>query len=253
MLELSFLLIGIIILFLIVYYVNQSAESNTVEHFDQNHYLESCPSGYKSFYDHSGDIICCDGEIVANKCISERRCALNGKGSTDMPNCISFLTEEYKEHGKKQCPSTMTSYFEDRGKKIKGCTNGLLNATMTGPLATTQAKCMIYDSWDKNMNSLDSCLNQKELNEFDCSAASSCSKSLNQTSTNKPVLIKVTFSDTNGASYTGTTRKSLERSLNVTNPRWKEQGIDLSRNIQVAEVLYAVYILKTMDRRDIQL
>ena len=65
MLELGFLLISIIIIICVIYI---NTENNTENYTD--YYLSSCPSGYKTFYN-DGDVVCCNGEIVGNKCIGD--------------------------------------------------------------------------------------------------------------------------------------------------------------------------------------
>ena len=250
MVELFFLLISITILLIIIYYRNTIIPSNTVETFDEQYYLQSCPAGYNTFYNSDGDIVCCDGEIIANKCLGDRQCTLNGKATSDMPKCLDAIMKEYGDKGSSQCPPSMTSYFEDRSTKKKGCTNGQLNATLTGPKLASQPTCKIYPTMDENVNAKDSCFNQKELEKFPC-FGNMCTKTLVQNTPNKPVLVNITFNDNTGMPHTATTRASMERSLNATNPKWKEQGMDLYKYIGIAEVAKAYYIDRTMDRGDV--
>jgi hypothetical protein len=149
MVELFFLIFGIIILFAFVYY---KQSSHTAEGFDQQYYLQSCPKGFNSLYDADGNIICCDGDVVANKCISDRQCTLSATSTKDMPNCVEEILREYAVKGKDQCPPSLPSYFEDIASKTKdtpmkkGCTKGLLNSTLSGPNTESQKTCMIYVS-----------------------------------------------------------------------------------------------------------
>ena len=46
---------------------------------------------------------------------------------------------------------------------------------------------------------------------------------------------------------------SIINYLNVVNPEWKNQGLDLSKNINVAEVAKAYYVDRTISENDIQL
>ena len=48
------------------------------------------------------------------------------------------------------------------------------------------------------------------------------------------------------------TRQSLENFLDVTNPNYREKGLDLSANIVVAEVAKAYYVDKTMDQSEVK-
>jgi len=246
MLELYFLLISIIIIICAIYY---KQHTETYEDYE-NYYLSSCPSGYNTFYN-NGYVICCNGEIVANKCISNVQCTINGKGTPNMPDCITTILNEYKEKGKKACPSSF-SYFEDNTAGIKGCTNGKLNDTLTGPRKFKQPTCTIYKSTELNNNSKDSCYNQKMLDDAKC-FGNNCTKQIIQPIPNKPVLIGIGFTDHTGMHKIAYTRKSFENYLNVINPEWKNQGLDLPKNINVAEVSKAYYVDRTMSENDIQL
>jgi len=248
MLELTVLLISIGIILFVLYYKNREPHIQQVESFE-NYYLTACPSGYKSFYNADGDVICCDGDVMANKCLGDRQCKLNGNGTPDMPNCILAILKEYAEKAKTQCPKTMPTYFED--KKIRGCTNGGLNSTLNFPKTGKQPSCGIFDSQEQNINSKESCYNQKLIDSTPC-FGNNCTKELIQPVANGPILIAIGFTDTMGVHHVAYTRQSMENFLNATNPNWRNQGLDLTRNISVAEVAKAFYVDKTMDQSQVQ-
>ena len=250
MLELVVLLIIIVALILIINNTYHGYSTKPVETFE-NFYLSACPSGYKSSYNSDGDILCCDGEIIANKCMSDRRCILNGKGTTDLPNCVTAIKKEYAEKSKTYCPSSMSSYFEDRGTNTRGCTSGQLNNTMTAPRDLKQPKCKIYSQLDENRNSKDSCYNQKMLDNVPC-FGNNCKKEIVQPIKNGPILIQIGFTDSMGMHRIAYTKKSMENFLDVSNPNWRNQGIDLSKNINVAEVAKAFYVDRTLDQSHVQ-
>jgi len=252
MLELTVLLISITVLLLFVYFKNNKIVQNEFTEPFENFYLNACPSGYKSLYNNNGDIICCDGEIIANKCLSDNQCTLNGNGTADMPNCTELIKRIYSEKAKEYCMPSLPNYFEDKAKKIKGCMTGQLNDTMTGPQHSSQAKCIIYDTFEKDTNSIDSCSNQKRLDLAKC-FGNNCSKRLVQIKTSAPPLVAIQFTDNKGIPRIAYTRASYENFLNVTNPNWRNQGLDLSKNIIIAEVAKAFYIDKTLQQKDIQL
>jgi hypothetical protein len=247
-LELSILVISIAMICLALYLRNH--DSTTAEPFqvEEESYLHSCPSGYKSYHLSNGNTACCKGEIVANECMSDNACLLNGKGT--MEKCTTVITNEYKKKAMEQCPSSMSSYFEDMTKK--GCTNGPLNITLTGPQHANQQTCTIYNTMDLNLNSLDSCSNQKEMDEFPC-FGNNCMKSLVQAVPNAPVQIAVGFVDSNGMHRVAYTRASMQRFLDATKPTWRGQGMDLSKNVNVAEVAKAYYVDRTIPQEDVQL
>ncbi len=241
----------IIIIFVIVLFVIYN-KPNNIENFENNYYLRACPSGYKSFYDSDGNLGCCDGQIVANKCIGDNQCTMNGKGNKTMPDCVSFILNDYEQKSKQYCPLSLPSYFEDISKNSKGCTNGLLNDNLNGPKNNTQPTCIIYKSLDENINSKNSCYNQKLLDDFPC-FGNNCVKTIIQSNPNIPPLIMVGFTDSNGMYHTSYTRKSMENYLNKTNPNWRNSGINLSKNINITEVAKAFYIDRTLQQSDIEL
>ena len=250
MLELTVLLISIAIIIIVIYLKDNADKPHKVEPFE-SYYLSSCPTGYKSFYSNEGNIVCCDGEVIANKCISDNQCTLNGKGSPDMPNCVQSILKMYAEKGKSQCPSTMPTYFEDRAHNVKACTEGRLNDTLNAPLYPKQQSCIIYDSWDKNLNSKDSCYNQKQLAAAQC-FGNNCTKELVQPIPDAPSLVAIGFTDSTGMHRIAYTKQSVESFLDVSNPNWRNQGMVLSTNINVAEVAKAYYVDRTMDKSQVQ-
>ena len=250
MLELTVLLISITVILLVLYYKDNIKTNNIQEDFE-NFYLSACPSGYKSFYDNNGDTICCDGQIIGSKCLSDNQCTLNGKGIPDLPNCTELLQKLYTKRSKEYCPSSMSNYFEDRTKDIKGCTTGSLNPTMTGPKKWDQPKCMIYKSVEQNTNSKDSCDNQKLLDNTQC-FGNNCTKELVQPISTAAPLVAIGFTDSSGMHRVAYTMESMENFLNTTNPNWRNQGIDLTKNINVANVAKAFYVDKTMDQSLVQ-
>ena len=145
----------------------------------------------------------------------------------------------------------MPNYFEDRAKNIKGCTQGSLNTTLNGPRDVKQPMCLIYNGWLDNQRNKNSCYNQKLLDNAPC-FGNNCSKEIVQPIPSFPVLIAIGFTDNMGMHRVAYTKESLEVFLDATNPNWRSQGMDLSKNINVAEVAKAYYIDRTMDKNEIQ-
>jgi len=250
MLEFYILITGIIIILVILLYKdNYIFRKKEKEGFTQdNYYLASCPSGFNSYYDSNGNIMCCNGEIVANQCIADTKCSLTSSNNPD--SCVGIILERYKEKSVQFCPSvSMPNYFEDGTKK--GCTNGNLNSTLTGPANSSQSTCNIYDNKQQGLISVDSCLNQKRLDEAQC-FGNNCSKSINSSGSNTPALISITFTDNMGFPHMAFTKESMEDYLNTVNPNWEQQGGNLSNNIFVADVAKAYYIDRTLQQSDIQ-
>lgn len=256
MLELTFLLTLIVVLFLVLYLVISSnnmydaLDNVNMEGFELQ-YLAACPSGYNHSYTSEGDVLCCDGQIMANKCLGDKQCILNGKGTATMPNCVDLIKQEYQEKSVTWCPSSLPQYFEDRENQTKGCTSGSLNSTLNGPKTTTQPQCRIYADFNENRAAKDSCYNVKLLDSIPC-FGKNCTKDLIQPVPNAPPLIAIGFTDSMGMHRTAHPKESIANFLDVVNPTWKEKGIDLNKNINVAEVAKAFYVDKTLDQTQIQ-
>jgi hypothetical protein len=242
MVELIVLLCSIAFLIFIIHKNKETFVNNN------NYYLSACPSGYKSFYTSNGDIVCCDGEVIVNKCIGDFQCTLNSKGTPDMPNCVQYILADYEEKRKISCP-VYFSYFEDKENDMKGCTNGLLNDTLTGPRSTSQPTCKIYPTEELNKTSVDSCYNKKMLDRVAC-FGENCTKTIKQYGANTPILIEITF--TNGITpRTCYTRKSVKNYFDMVRPKWEGKRNFLSRNILISEVAKAYYIDKTIGDNDV--
>ena len=248
MLELYILICCILLLLLIVSYKSTEPFDNITPK-KTDYILTACPHGYTSFNNKDGDTLCCNGEIIAGSCINSSQCALTA--SSSVSSCVSVILKDYERKAVDLCPSSMVNYYENKKQTVKGCTSGDLNATMDGLNTTSQPACKIYNTLDANLNALDSCSNHKEMDAFKC-FGDNCVKALKQSIANSPVLITVTFTDGSGIQRTGSTRASLKRFLDATKPNWKDAGMDLSKNVAVAEVLKAVYIDKTMSTDDVQ-
>lgn len=251
MLELFVLLTLIVILLLVLHYKDKKIIESITEQFEDNG-LDSCPPGYNTYYLDNGNIGCCDGDIIANRCSGESQCILTGNGTAEMPNCINYLRQLYAQKSKEFCPSSMSNYFENRSKKIKGCTSDSLNYSLSEPIYAQSPKCIIYPTQEQNINSIDSCYNQKELDKFSCFGMN-CNKYITNTGSNIPPLITISFSDSNGILRVAHTKGSMERYLDRVNPNWRERGTNLDKNISVAEVAKKFYIDRTISQSELQL
>jgi len=256
MLELYILVICISVLLFVIYYydiyvVKEEAFNGT------NYYLSACPSGFKMNYDNDGNTICYvdEGLNVSSYLLkyqkNDKQCILNGKGSSTLPNCVDYILKYYASQAVEFCSPSMPSYFENNADKKKGCTRGDLNETLTGPRFTTQAKCIIYSNDTDNQYSIDSCLNQKELEEYPC-FGSNCTKQLVQYKEKAPLLLVVNFSDSQGMPHTAYSKKSIVRYLNAVWPEWT-QRINIDRVIWNADVAKKFFIDKTISKDDIDI
>jgi hypothetical protein len=210
-------------------------------------YLQACPTGFTSTYQADGTTLCCEGEVMAKRCLGSRQCVLNGVGSGEIPPCATMIQADYAAKGKEVCPPSMTAYFE--GAK-KGCTAGALNPTLSGPKTPTQPTCYLYAA-EENVTAKDSCANQKEMEGFPC-FGKECKKELVSVAADKPVKIAVNFTDDTGMRRVAYTRASLQRYLDAATPGWRDR-MDLQKNIGVAEVAKAYYVDHTMSQGEVEL
>jgi hypothetical protein len=250
----EFIVLLICIGIVMIYIYNNMENDNSIESFEGTYFLNSCPSGYKTINHLNGDIGCCSGTVIGSQCISTgegiSECSLNSNTSKK-PYCVKVIMDDYKKKGESLCPSNMPNYFENLSIKSKGCTEGLLSSDLIGPRTTTQPLCKIYSSLDENLDMKDSCHNQKLLTNFKC-FGNNCKKSITQPTPDVPALIHIMFSDNEGLLRTAYPKQSYENYLNKVNPDWKNKGINLSKNIQVAEVAKQYYIENSITKNDVQ-
>lgn len=216
---------------------------------DPEYRLTACPAGFTTFYDSTGNPMCCDGELVGNKCIQGKQCTLSSIAAGSAPTCVSLLRAHYQEKSQEMCPLSMPMYYENKATKEKGCTGGPLLSELNGPRHASQPTCKVYPTLQENMNAKDSCHNHRKMDEFSC-FGTDCRKEIVQTAPDAPAMIAVHFTDPTGMFRTSYTRESMENFLNHTKPHWRDQGLDLSKNVQVAEVAKAYYVDKSI--QDVQ-
>lgn len=231
-------------------------EAREVEGFTSDstvYQLRACPAGMKLFHDSMGTAMCCDGEILAGRCITDKQCVLTG--GTKETSCATMVQKEYTEKAQTLCPASMPTYYETReGDHVvkKACTDGPLDTSLSGPRSDRQAECVIYPSMEENQMRPDSCYLRQKLDAVAC-FGQDCTKQIISTGGTKPALIAVSFTDPAGIHHTAYTQASMEAYLNATKPQWRETGLDLSKNLSVVEVAKAFYVDKTLSKQDIQL
>ena len=209
--------------------------------------LSACPSNMKTFYLPDGRTACCDGSVTGSRCLGAVQCTMTGESQPGLPSCATLLQKAYQSKGA-QCPPSMPAYFEN--KTQKGCTAGALNSEMTGPAHATQPACRWYPTLDENLTQKDSCELQKQLDEAPC-FGTHCVKRIEVAG--GPPLIAIQFVDRSGMMRIAYTRKSLENYLTNTRPKWRDEGLDLDKNVMVAEVAKALWVDRTLSEKEVQL
>ena len=256
MLELYILFISSIILLFVIYYYD--IFNDKIEPFEnRNYYLSACPSGFKMNYNSDGDTICYIEQnlnIPTHLLKYQRKgtqCILNGKGTPNTPNCVDYILKYYKKQSIEFCNTSLPAYFEDNSKKTKGCTRGELNELLNGPRVESQPTCIIYPNEEDNQFNIDSCMNQKELEEYPC-FGTNCTKQLVQYQKRAPLLLLINFADSNGFPHSAYSRKSLVRYLDVVWSGWQER-FNIDKSIWNADVAKKYFVDHTLTAADISM
>lgn len=129
--------------------------------------ITTCPAGSKSFIDTNGRTVCCMGDVVSEKCVGETICSLSEE-TIGLPSCTTWYESYLREKGRGRCPRSLYNYFESDDGKVKGCTDGRLKADGSGPASQDQKKCILYLTQQQDLGQLDSCTNQRLLENTVC-------------------------------------------------------------------------------------
>lgn len=249
--QISFIIIGIAILFLVWLIYRDSCKEEHFENPTSTGSVTFCPKGTTSYFDKSGDTLCCQGSVQANSCIGKPVCAMTSSHST-LPTCAAFMKTYLDEQAKTKCPSSMKNYFENPEKQMSGCTDSQLNDTMTGPRIPSASTCFIYEDDAMNMKSKDSCRNQKRLADAEC-FGTDCQKSLTFQSASNSNLVSIEFTGLDGHRHTCFTKDSYLDYLTQSQPNWQSKGtFDPEKNLAICDVAKKVYVDRTMDVKDAQ-
>ena len=79
---------------------------------DNDIQIQACPSGTSSYSD-KGDIYCCNGDIVNEKCNGNTICSVSLE-KPGMPSCTNLLRQQLREKSVRFCPPSLKNYFEIR-------------------------------------------------------------------------------------------------------------------------------------------
>ena len=252
--EIGVLLVLIVALLIVVSYSGQG--NMILEPFSS--YLSECPVGFKTFYAPNGDVMCCPGDVLGQQCLSDQVCTLGAETPT-IPRCIDAVKEEQEKKRKEICPPSMTSYFEDKGKKKSGCTAGPLLDNMTAPRQSSQPTCYVYATQQENDAAANSCSNLKEMEEYPC-FGTDCQKGLKQfdpsPNSSMPQVIEVAFRDPAGTPHVSYTRASVTREMiagaKKHNKEFGARDKDfLNKFTIISEVAKAYYVDKTLQDSDV--
>lgn len=141
---------------------------NPADHeYSEDLSLTSCPADSKQYVDSGGHSVCCNGEAVGGKCIGTQICSLS-ESFGGLPTCGEWLGAYLADKGRNRCPSSMPHYFENKKTGVKGCTAGNRTKDGSAPAASTNKQCKLYNGKDDDLIKIDSCSNQKLLENTNC-------------------------------------------------------------------------------------
>jgi hypothetical protein len=163
-----YILFGLVIITIILIFIKNNNIKTSEGFAKETGYLEGCPVGFKSYIVSNGDIMCCDGEIIGEKCIGGTQCVLSSKRSGNVESCMNIVVDANSIKAKEFCPPSMKTYFIDK-KKGAACTSEVLNNTKDGLAVQRKDSkvCYVYKD-DISKFVKDSCYNQKELEKIEC-------------------------------------------------------------------------------------
>jgi hypothetical protein len=161
-----------------------------------------CPFKTKLFYQ-GNEISCCNGKVNGNTCDGKPICSRTGNNDLlGLPSCRKALLDYYALKSKEVCPLSMPNYYEDEQGADAGCTSVSLAASLTSPASMEKPRCRIYATNAENLKHPDSCQNQKELNNVDCSGGIDCVASIVTLEGSSVPLVQLQFSDQDGDRHT---------------------------------------------------
>jgi len=203
--------------------------------------ISLCPYPTKSMIDKNGITICCDGDTTGHQCDGKVVCAIS-LNHNNIPMCSKMLIDKYAKKGKEVCPNSMPNYYvtsTSPGNEM--CTSSPLNQTLDGPLNTGEPTCSIgdyfKDSFDPN-----SCVVQKLFDAAMCPTnPTPCTKTKVSHGKDTPVLIQVSFLDSDGISRTCSDDISLRNYYVGINK------VLTKNNINLCSIAKKVYVDKSMN------
>lgn len=209
--------------------------------------MNFCPQGWNAFINSNGDTQCCEGSVNGHQCNGKVQCTF-GRESGDLMSCISLQEKISAEKSKSVCPPSKPNYFE--GPTMTGCADGPLNSNLSGPAGVAKT-CVIHKAEASNNNDVNSCSNEKMLEEAEC-FGKDCYKSMYVSPLSKTALVQIDFTGTDGIRRSAFEKKSYMNYLAATDPDWKNK-VDLDKNINISNVAQAVFVDRSMDIKDAQI
>ncbi len=169
------LLTTVLVLFAVqayMLYTEQAESANENEGFQDAAYesndiqLTACPAETTSYVNNNGMSLCCKTALVNGSCPSGQLACTLSEGSSSIPTCSAYLAAVLEEKGKERCPASRPHYYENG--RVRGCTAGRRTPDGTGPMKSTDSQCTLYSLEADDISKLDSCTNQRLLENTVC-------------------------------------------------------------------------------------
>ncbi len=172
--NIQLILVGVCIVAILLYvvYTNQKTifleeKEGFVTLDDSDITMNMCPSGTQSVQSKNGDTDCCNGDIVDFKCKGKLVCSLS-PAHDGLSSCLEAIRATLRAKGSQICPTSLPRYFENVRAGTAGCTSGSRSADGQSVLDVNQKKCTVYKTDRENRTLVDSCYNQKLLEQYQC-------------------------------------------------------------------------------------
>jgi hypothetical protein len=130
--------------------------------------LNFCPRWAPQIQTVKGNTDCCEGDLLDGKCSGKSFCTLSPTHD-GVPSCIDAWRQYFIDKSK-QCPSSMTNYYEDVKKEnaAKGCSSSITVEDGSRPSNSSASSCRIYPTEKENRENKDSCFIEKERLKIQC-------------------------------------------------------------------------------------
>jgi len=215
--------------------------------------FQGCPSGTKS-YESSGEVHCCDGDLVNQRCSGRIICSLS-KDSKLIPSCVTLLRKELDEKSHRFCPRSIPNYFENSVVGQRGCTNGRRTPDGKGVAQTNSVikTCKIYSSRADNESKADSCYIIKKSDESSCPQGKQ--PTIVSLKAGQPTVLQCGLITRSGLPEVCFEDETYKNYLSSVTSNWREtlRPIDMLKFCSVAQRYYVEKSLTDAELQKIQM
>ena len=221
--------------------------------------LNMCPRWAPQVQTARGNTDCCEGSLQDGKCNAKTFCTLS-PSHDGVDTCLEAWRKYFAEQSKKQCPSSMTNYFENVREEagIKGCSASTVKEDGSGPTNTSAPKCRIYPTEQENREEFDSCFIEKERLKIKCPKFEDYRSEVVKTSMfwwgrYKFGSFVCAYTNNIGQRNSCNDEKSLLAMWDRQNPNWRTDAGESSRRfLQLKEISCNTFLEREAEKRRLE-